>query len=248
LYRAIMRGFDKQLVAISTTTGAFLDGARQHQLLTKRQITGLAVDAQQQVFYGVDNATGELVRIDPATGGAESIGQTGIMTVRDVAFDPGRRLLYAIAGDALSEEAYLLRLDPWQALATRVGAIGVSCSGLAFDADRDILYCSDRELVRLDLDTGRGRRIGPWVSPRSMAWPSRSKQEPYTARMRCKRRSLPLTPTLAKGRRLAPYGHRAISPRRSSLRHIYVISSPASVRSQCHSALSRFGVLRESRR
>jgi hypothetical protein len=55
----------------------------------------------------------------------------------------------------------LLRLDPWQALATRVGAIGVSCSGLAFDADRDILYCSDRELVRLDLDTGRGRRIGP---------------------------------------------------------------------------------------
>jgi HAMP domain-containing protein/sugar lactone lactonase YvrE len=161
LYRAIMRGFDKQLVATSTTTGAFLDGARQHQLLTKRQITGLAFDAQQQVFYGVDNATGELVRIDPATGGAEFIGQTGMRTVRDVAFDPGRRLLYAIAGDALSEEAYLLRLDPRQALATRVGAIGIPCSGLAFDADRDILYCSERELVRLDLDTGRGRRIGP---------------------------------------------------------------------------------------
>src|SRR5690554_3925680 len=70
VYRIIMRGFDEKLYAVSTVTGAFIDGEGHEALFEQREIIALAPDPEGQALIGVDAVSGNLFRIDLAQGGA----------------------------------------------------------------------------------------------------------------------------------------------------------------------------------
>src|SRR3569623_560662 len=126
------------------------------------QLSGLAFDANHQLFYGVDtNALGDqyLLHMQAATGTASAVAKiTGVSgTLYDLAYDPNANRLYGVNGSSL------YRIDTDSAAATLVGSTGASPRGLAFDAFNNILYASDisaDQLLRLNTSSGTATVIG----------------------------------------------------------------------------------------
>ncbi len=85
--------------------------------------------------------------------------EVGLKAARDVAYDPEARRLYVIDGYAGAVK--LIRIDPAEGEVMPIGAIGTVCAGLAFHPVERALYCSGKDLLRLDPQTGAGVSIGP---------------------------------------------------------------------------------------
>ena len=159
-------GFDtttRQLLTINMTSGvAQTSKVTGYGTSTGIQLSGLAFDANHQLFYGVDtNALGDqyLLHMQAATGTASAVAKiTGVSgTLYDLAYDPNANRLYGVNGSSL------YRIDTDSAAATLVGSTGASPRGLAFDAFNNILYASDisaDQLLRLNTSSGTATVIG----------------------------------------------------------------------------------------
>lgn len=153
---SILAGFDRELSAISTVNAAFVDADDHAEILRPRELSGIAWDPSAKTLWGIDRARGELLTIDPATGGALRVG-AGNGPVSGLARDPSTGRLWSIGigtGD-------LLRIDPANGAAERIGPTEPSCLGLAWDRVGGQLLCSGSYLFRLDPATGRATAVGP---------------------------------------------------------------------------------------
>jgi len=128
-------------------------------------VEGISFDSASGVLYGIDTSTHELVSIDWNARQGTPIGGTGALGLGSIAYDPARRLLYAvqIVGGAPD---LLLTIDPATGASTVIGSTGIAdVGGLAYDAAAGILYATDigtaDTLIRLNKNTGQATTIGP---------------------------------------------------------------------------------------
>jgi hypothetical protein len=117
------------------------------------------------VLYGLatfgSNFPNSLVSIDPATGAATVIGDTGLDNIYegDLDFDPTTGVLYGIqdAANAPSPPRLLFTIDPSTGDATAVGDVGGrgDLSAMAFDSSGTlfVLNTSDDELLTVNKST-----------------------------------------------------------------------------------------------
>src|SRR3569623_1063250 len=126
------------------------------------QLSGLAFDANHQLFYGVDsNALGDqyLLRVQAATGTTSAVAKiTGVSgALNGLANEPNTNRLTGVNGSSL------YRIDTVSAAATLVVSTGANPRGLAFDEFYNILYASDiaaDQLLRLNTSSGTATVIG----------------------------------------------------------------------------------------
>ena len=122
----------------------------------------------QSLLYGIDSGSGDrsstLVQIDPQTGVANKIGETGLAPIADLAFTPDGEI-YGIYREEgfFSQRDYLVRIDPLTGSAQVVGPLGYDRTpALAAGADGKLYAASaDGEFLRVDKTTGAASLIGP---------------------------------------------------------------------------------------
>lgn len=150
-----------RLITINTTSGAGSlvggDGAVLHEDMNG----ALAYDSTHNKLYGA-NKLG-LLRLDTTNGRGTSVGQLGIETVTDVAYNPNTGVLYAVASDG--DDGKLLTIDLATGSTTPVGGLGIACcvDGLAFIPASNLLYAVDTAsgtLVSINVDTGAATVVG----------------------------------------------------------------------------------------
>ena len=122
------------------------------------EVRGLDYDPLADVLYGASDAD-ELLLIDPATGGATSVGPFGFTSVQDLAFDPDTGTLYGV--DGVTDQ--LITIDEATGAGVAVGPLGLNgAGGLAFDPDAAKLYAtSPSDLLAVDTATGAATAVGP---------------------------------------------------------------------------------------
>lgn len=169
-------GFDR-LYRINLSTGErTLIGQVRDDSLVYNDIEGLAF-SPDGVLYGVtDYALKVLLRIDPATGRAQRIGNLGLNgqgVGPNDQFDFG--LAFTCDGKLwLSSDATrrLWEVDPSSGQARLVGELGVPITGLA-GRDQELYGLGgkgDRNLYRIDRETARVEPIGPVKPAEGVAW------------------------------------------------------------------------------
>lgn len=144
----------KVLVRIDLATGQGVDvGPLSGAAGASSDVAGLAFDPASGVLFGVDASTGSVVRIAPATGAVTVAAAAGLVGVRSLAFEPGRRALHAF-DDAVrmhltvDAQTFAVSQEPVPAF----GPVG----GLAFDSEHGILW-------GVDLPSGTVVRV--WQEP-----------------------------------------------------------------------------------
>lgn len=151
-------GKNPRLITISTVGGA---GTTIGAILHEDMSGALAYDSTHNKLYGA-NKLG-LLRLDTTNGRGTSVGQLGIESVTDVAYNPNTGVLYAVASD--SDDGKLLTLDLAAGTATPIGGLGIACcvDGLTFIPTSNALYGVDTasgNLVRINVDTGAATIVG----------------------------------------------------------------------------------------
>lgn len=124
---------------------------------TSSHIAGLAFHRETGILYGISSFSGgALYTIDPATGTAQLVGNTGISYAHGLAIDQATGILYATSW--VSE---LYSIDSGTGVATMIGPLGYDNIGaLDFDPTTGVLYGaylyanSDGHLVTIDTATG----------------------------------------------------------------------------------------------
>jgi DNA-binding beta-propeller fold protein YncE len=161
----------QELVAISTEMASVHSAGR----FRAGRITELTSDSATGVLYGFDNATSELVRVDPASGRALPLFY--IDPVGALASDPHSNTLYAFDEPGLN----LIRIDVLTGHQRTVGPIGFEVVSLWFDPLANRLYgAADVEgmgrLIVIDTTTGRGADLAELNAPlaRGLAYDPKS--------------------------------------------------------------------------
>lgn len=127
-------------------------------------INGLGYDPWARVLYGVVQATGQLVSIDPATGVATALGVPAGGRIGGLEYDPRSRKLFGI--DDGGAESVLVVLSVAGGPATAIGPLGrgiTDCNGLGVTDDGWLytINAATRELLRIDPATGAATTVGP---------------------------------------------------------------------------------------
>ena len=138
-----------------------------------RDLRALAFDTNTNTLFGIDGFTGQLVRIDPATGAATAVGPLGILVVDGLAcglgFDSNTNTLYGSIFDPAQNADELVTIDPATGSATVVGPIGFQdVFGLAFDPNTNTLFGTDAfgaDLIEIDPATGAGTFVSMLPTP-----------------------------------------------------------------------------------
>jgi len=116
----------------------------------------LTCDASGNLFGAT--VSGYLLRVDPFSGGAATIGSygSGLTSSGDLAF-ASDGTLFGSANAPGEVGDVLVRIDPSNGIATRVGSTGYQdVFGLVFVGDKLYGVTAANELVRLDTQTGEG--------------------------------------------------------------------------------------------
>ena len=160
VYRAIhgiiLTGFDQKLHAVSTVTGAFIDGDDHERLIRSRDIIALTpweVNGEPELL-GAERASGRLHRIDLEQGGGLAADSLPAGTIA-LASDPESGTLWA----ATAEPALYRSNAPADGF-ERIAGLGDPPAGLAFDPAEDVLYAGGERLLALDPASGDARAVG----------------------------------------------------------------------------------------
>ncbi len=130
--------------------------------------TGLATDPSTQTLYAIlklqGYSTRVLATVDPATGAATVVGDTGLNLAGIVFDDQGR--LWAVTGDGGSPPETLFTLDPATGTPTQVLALGRGDDGetIGFNPRDGLLYHASGHIGDYNPATGSGvifESIGP---------------------------------------------------------------------------------------
>jgi hypothetical protein len=129
-------------------------------------IQGLGFDPNTDSLYGVDQGSGQLFRIDIATGAATPIGAPSNPNVGALDFDPVGSTLYGLEDNGLTGTR-LVRISTLTGQPTVVGVLGAGigdCDGLAYCIEDRSLYTvnqSNGQALRVNPATGVATLIGP---------------------------------------------------------------------------------------
>ena len=152
-------GKNPRLITLHTTSGA---GTAVGAVLHEDMSGALVYDSTRTKLYGA-NKLG-LLRLDTTNGRGTGVGQLGVETVTDVAYNPNTGIVYAVASDG--DDGKLLTVDLATGSATPIGGLGIACcvDGLTFIPASNALYGVDTasgNLVGINIATGAAAPIGP---------------------------------------------------------------------------------------
>ena len=116
----------------------------------------MAANALAAPTLWVDDALGNLGRVDVATGAVSIVGNTGVVLF-DIAFNPSGDL-YGITHTSL------YRIDPATAHASFIGSLGTGLNSLVFAAD-GTLYGASNSLYTISTVTGTATSVGSGGAP-----------------------------------------------------------------------------------
>ncbi len=124
---------------------------------------GYAINpVQAQQIYAVTGAvsSGALLKIDPATGSASSVGLTGITQFNGVSIRPSTNQIYAVVSASQVSQLYRVNASGGDAYIL-AGIPAPNLRGIAFDLNDD-LYCAstDGKLFRYYLSSGDTDYVG----------------------------------------------------------------------------------------
>jgi HAMP domain-containing protein len=156
LRATILNGFEKKLSSLSTVTASFIKGDDHQRILLARSIVGLTMDPKTKTLYGYGARTHSLVRIDPSTGGASDIGDTGSPGIEDIAFDPKSGAILGI----IPSSGLLVRINPQTGAGQPLARTRPGLRSLVFDPQNGQLFGIGDVLCRIDPITGNSAPIG----------------------------------------------------------------------------------------
>ncbi len=158
LYSGIDDGFGRQLSAVSTVVGAFIDGDRgMKTILRKPAVECLAYVDSRSALFGIDRESGQLVTIDPRHGGLEATQGHGLEGITALAHDPGADVLYGL--DRSGSHLAVIAMDRGEATATT--PLPQPCTGLAYHLEEKTLYAGGAALLRVEPISGDAKVVGP---------------------------------------------------------------------------------------
>lgn len=141
-------------IDVVTGTGTYLGF-----LLSGTDISSLTFDPGSNTLYGVDNNTDELVAIDVSAKNFSVVGKVNIDGIVGLSFDTDNNRLLA------TDKLQLYAINPDNAHASTIGAVGFAVNGIGFDTDTATIYASVADnsgglLLTLDRISGAGSIIG----------------------------------------------------------------------------------------
>lgn len=156
LNEQIMQGFDRKLLAISTTTASYFDSADHAAIIEPLPITAIAPSPSDGFFWAADPKKNLLWKIDPADGSASAASFPLPAGFDRVAAgpDPAHLLL----ASSLTGELSLLSLADGKP-APVAARLTPPLAALASDPAGAVLYAVGTHFDRLDLRTGRSTRV-----------------------------------------------------------------------------------------
>lgn len=159
LHDIILHNFEQKLVAVSTTTAAFVKAEDHQWLLQKPDITGIAF-SPDDVLFALDRSRRVLMRIRGSNGVAEDRVVPVPPGLKDLAYHRASGVLIALEVPA----GRLLSLDPETGASTPLLTVGPSARGLVAAAGGQVMVLADR-LLRLDLAAKRVEPVSEFRLP-----------------------------------------------------------------------------------
>ncbi len=129
---------------------------------TSETLNALAFDAQTRTLYAIAQATGQLFRLSP-TGVATPLGLPQGGRVGALEFDHARRVLFALDDTTSNAGTRLIRIDTSEGSHALVGPLGAGitdCNGLASNGTLFTADAVNRNLYRINPDTGAATLVG----------------------------------------------------------------------------------------
>ena len=150
LHRTILHGFDRKLLAVSTTTASFIRAEDHLQLMERPEIEGIAYDARDDLFYALDIVHHRLLRIRAGNGALEppaiNVERAGL---RGLSFASTARRLLALE----PLEGRLWLIDSTTGQTSLFFEFGQPITGFTDNGPEGVIYlCADR-LYRLEPTT-----------------------------------------------------------------------------------------------
>lgn len=159
LREIILGGFEKKLVAVSTSLAAFVPPEDHAWLMHQPVITGLAF-APDGILFALDRSRQVLMRIRDRNGIAEEQTVPVPAGLSDLAYDTetGRLLALELPGGRV------FTLDPRTGAAEPRLTIGAKARGLVFADGIGVLVLADR-LLRVNLEANRAEPVSDFLLP-----------------------------------------------------------------------------------
>ncbi len=154
---------DGRIIEVNPLTGASRGSAALGAI---SPVEGLAYDSLNDRLYGILSKQ-RLIRIDPITGQASFIGLVnGFFGMEGLEFADDLATLFASSVRPLGG-SFLLEIDETNVVATTVGSVGFTLTGLAADPATDVVFgiTVNSQLVRMDRDTGAVRYLARVNTP-----------------------------------------------------------------------------------
>lgn len=155
----ILRGFERKLVAVSTTTAAFVQPEDHAWLMYRPVITGLA-SSPDGVLFALDRSRHVLMRIRDSNGVAEEKTVSVPAGLSDLAYDPGAGRLLALEMPA----GRVFTVDPVTGAAEPKLTLGEKARGLVFAGTFGVMAIADH-LLRLNLETKQVEAVSDFPLP-----------------------------------------------------------------------------------
>lgn len=165
LYRIVLKGFDRKIMAASTVTGSFIEGERHRTLDIPREMTALAWAGEEGKLYGI-TAKGELAFLETFRGSAGKAVPLEGAVPADLAWHPEIGLVGLLPGVSSSR---LVEIKPLTGKEREIGIVPVPLHALAWNGKG--WYAAGGEgLYRLDLKRGKAQKLcAPEIAVASLA-------------------------------------------------------------------------------
>ena len=175
MYKTIINGFNQKLIAISSTTGAFIDGDEHEKLAQAKEVLALS-NGKNGELYGVDNLN-YFLKIDTDGGAGIRLFKLD-REINDIAYNPKNKMFYAtseneiisfslkekktktffkgtssfhgITYDSLNEYIYVSKLGNIIRIdnnknITTLAETDYSLDAMSYDAEDKLIYAIERE-------------------------------------------------------------------------------------------------------
>jgi len=144
MYRTIINGFNQKLIAISSTSGSFIDGDEHEKLAEAKEVKALAFGSDKKL-YAVDSLN-YFIQINIEDGAGVRLFKFE-NDINDITYNPKTGLFYATSHNEIIE------FNPKNANVKQFFKTTSELKGLAYDrANESILVAKDAEILRISRD------------------------------------------------------------------------------------------------
>lgn len=138
MYNTILHGFNQKLIAVSSTTGSFIDGDEHAKLAKAKEVKALAIGPNERL-YAIDSLN-HLLRVDFGDGSGVSLFKLDY-NINDFTYNPQTKLFYATTGKEI------ITINPKNGDTKSFYRAQYILKGLAYDALKKNIYFSNGKVV-----------------------------------------------------------------------------------------------------